>query len=296
MGIKYKNTWLGAYYPLPIVRMRFQTNDTRIIWAIPKEIPEYHNIKTVPKPHYKMSVNISGILDDKEVLTIDRSLWTVYYFEGRKTFLYPGWGYLNMSLDSNLRRLDINQGINRMLAYEVTSYKPIYMDNRENYANEDRGRCMPPYPLYWAVARLQYTNLHAGYRQWTTQDWKHFGGKVFQGWKIVGKKAKETIETIVKMGQNIIGNTFGAIQWIIDNWYVILIVGAFIGILILLELTGLGGLLRGLLKGLCCTTVNGIMQVAGTDKEDKQVLIEKKMHRKTLTEHSTPLVRGVTQV
>ncbi|XDV21811.1 hypothetical protein PO909_026831 [Leuciscus waleckii] len=234
--------------------------------------------------------------DQMEVLTIDRSLWTVYYFEGRKTFLYPGWGYLNMSLDSNLRRLDINQGINRMLAYEVTSYKPIYMDNKENYAGEDRGRCMPPYPLYWVIARLQYTNLHAGYRQWTTQDWKHFGGKVLQGWKIVGKKAKETIETVINMGQNIVSNTFGAIKWIIDNWYVILIVGAFIGILILLELTGLGGLLRGLIKGLCCTTVNGIMQVAGTDKEDKQVLIEKKMRRKTLTERNTSLVRGVTRV
>lgn len=126
MGIQYKNTWLGGYYPLPIVRMRY-ANDSRIVWAIPRGIPEYHNRENVPTPKYRMSVNFSGIVNDQEEMSVDRSLWTVYYFEGKKTFVYAGWAYLNTTIDSNLRRMDINQGINRMLAYEVTSYKPIYI-------------------------------------------------------------------------------------------------------------------------------------------------------------------------
>lgn len=83
-NIKYKNTGLSTYYPFPVFWMRFQVKDSRLFCSISKEIPEYHNVMTISKPNYKMSVNISGILDVKEVLTIDRRLWNVYYFTGRQ--------------------------------------------------------------------------------------------------------------------------------------------------------------------------------------------------------------------
>lgn len=108
----------------------------------------------------------------------------------------------------------------------------------------------------------------------------------------MGKNVKETIETIVNVGKGVVTTTYNAIQWIIDHWYVILIVGAIIGILILLEITGLGGVMRALLKGFCCGLIKFIMQVSGqskrADKEDKQALIVNRKHCKALTGSRTP--------
>ena len=53
------------------------------------------------------------------------------------------------------------------------------MDNRENYAEEDTGKCMTPYPLYWTVVIPQYMKLHAGYRQWIIDTVYYFTSRSF---------------------------------------------------------------------------------------------------------------------
>ncbi len=48
------------------------------------------------------------------------------------------------------------------------------------------------------VARLQNAEKNAGYRQWTTEDWKDLGGRITQGWILEGKGLEKTVTSQVK--------------------------------------------------------------------------------------------------
>ncbi len=66
----------------------------------------------------------------------------------KKTVMNVGWSSVHTKIDYNIRRNDLNQGINRLLAKRITTNLPIFMGNMWNFNNQEQGRCMPPYP-WW---------------------------------------------------------------------------------------------------------------------------------------------------
>lgn len=209
------------------------------------------------KPEYRLSYDLSGDLDDQTVIYAPKSLWRVLHYEKDKDsrvklVMNVGWSSVHTKIDYNIKRSDLNQVINRLLAKRITTNLPIFMGNMWNFNNQEEGRCMPPYPWYWMVARLQYAEKNAGYRQWTTEDWKDLGERITQVWILVGKGLEKTVTIVIDVGQELLNTLMKVVKLIIDHWYVLLIVGTVIGTLIVGELTGFNGILRHMLKVVCC--------------------------------------------
>lgn len=120
-------------------------------------------------------------------------------------------------LHYNIRRNDLNQGINRLLTKRITTTLPIFMENMLDFNNQEKGRCMPLDPWYWLVARLQYAEKNARFRQWTTEDWKDLGERIMQGWILVRKALEKTATTVIDAEQGVLTTALRVVKWIIDN-------------------------------------------------------------------------------
>lgn len=134
------------------------------------------------------------------------------------------------------------------------------MANMWKCNDQEQGRCTPPYPWYWMIGRLQYAEKKAGYRQWTTDGWKDLVERITQGWTLVGKGLVKTVTTVIDVGQKLLNTLMKVVKWIIDNWYVLMV----------RELTGFNGILRHLLKVVCCFACN-VLNVKITHDDESEL-------------------------
>lgn len=257
--VQCDNKRLGRYYPIPIVRMRYKKDESIIIWTIPKEIPEYYKREDVPKPEYKMTWNYTGELNDEEKLFNLKRFWMVRHFDASKPVLLAGWEYCHQTMDSTIRRNDINQGINRLLSEPIETNMFIYANTSVEYSLQEQGRCMPPFPYYFLVARKQH------YKEVRDPEKiRSIEGEIKRKWSWISNESTKNFLLIAGMGMG----TYKTLKWIINNFHIILIVTTIMFLLIIVELTGIGRILRMILSKiykLVRKCREGVKKTSGSD-------------------------------